>query len=385
MSDLMNIGASGPQVPFHPQVEKPAVQLEAGEKADDTITLGGTPEPNSGGYSPHLLATSAVQPEKVSAGKLSATGYDENFLGEGFTVPHPQITGAAKESVLVYNESGDSIRDYTHFSLVMNRERKIAFYTAANLDGGSMVKNIKRVPWRIDETLGAANQLGGEFYKNNKLDRGHLVRRLDVVWGTNAEAKQGNADSFNYSNASPQHKDLNQGQWLLLENWLLDRAEEQNKKLCVFTGPVFRDDDVEYRGEKIPADFWKIVLLQRKTDGKVAAAGFMISQKELLDDLIKHKKGAPEFANDMVDKVDTSIIAVHQVPLATIEQLTSLDFGSLKEVDAYALYDEKKEQSASILSGPIPILDDRELTGHQAAETGPSKNRLIRSKEDIII
>jgi endonuclease G, mitochondrial len=166
---------------------------------------------------------------------------------------------------------------------------------------------------------------------------------------------------------------------------MLERAEEKEKKLCVMTGPVFRNDDVVYSGEKIPADFWKIVVLRRGSDNKVAACAFMISQKEYLDHLAKKDK-ASEFINANLnasanpEKVDTSHIAVYQVPIETIEKLTNLNFGSLKEVDAYSLYDERK--AATMSAGvPITLTEGGDLEVAPAAE----RRKLIQSGNDIVI
>jgi endonuclease G len=39
--------------------------------------------------------------------------------------------------------------------------------------------------------------------------------------------------------------------WAGLEDFLLKKASAEGKRLTVFTGPVFRDDDVEFRGVQI--------------------------------------------------------------------------------------------------------------------------------------
>lgn len=48
--------------------------------------------------------------------------------------------------------------------------------------------------------------MGLQLYLNNDLDRGHLVRRLDRIWGNNF--KDTNEDIFHFTNCSPQHKTL---------------------------------------------------------------------------------------------------------------------------------------------------------------------------------
>ncbi|MFF3249309.1 DNA/RNA non-specific endonuclease [Streptomyces sp. NPDC002870] len=48
------------------------------------------------------------------------------------------------------------------------------------------------------------SRTGHPVYKNNPLDKGHLVRRLDPVWGTGREAETANSDTFHCTNAAPQ-------------------------------------------------------------------------------------------------------------------------------------------------------------------------------------
>lgn len=386
MTDISHLGSAVSGIPATlPQA------IDAGVETSDASAVDLKAPRDDAGDSVNLYARDASPASETrndgrSTRRTSGPGYDENFLGQGDRVPLPEITGPAREHVLAYNDQGDTVRQYTHFSLVMNRERKLAFYTACNLDGKAIQKNIKRAEWKIDETIGAENQIHGSVYDNTDLDKGHLVRRLDVCWGTKAEAKRANDETFHYTNASPQHKVLNEGEWAQLENWLLERAEQKEKKLCVMTGPVFRDNDMTFHGEKIPSDFWKIVVLRKGSDNKMAACAFMMSQKEQLEHLKGKNDRVPAlFSNNPgnnanPDKVDTSHVAVYQVPIETIEKLTNLNFGSLREVDAYSLYDERK--TATLNAGvPITITEGGEMEVAPAAE----RRRLIQSSKDIMI
>ena len=136
--------------------------------------------------------------------------------------------------------------------------------------------------WYLDSRIKTAYQCGPELYKNNSLDRGHLVRRRDPVWGDSA--KKANEDTFHFTNCAPQESKLNQKSWLDLENYILDNAENSNLKVTVFTGPVFRMDDIIYRGVQIPAEFWKIAVIVKK-DGNLSATAYLQTQKSLIEDL----------------------------------------------------------------------------------------------------
>lgn len=248
----------------------------------------------------------------------NSTGYDEAFLGADRRVPLPALRPDLERDVAAPQGGGRSL-DYTHFSVVMSKSRRLAFYTAVNIDG-SQQKAINRNAdqWYFDPRLDRKYQSGPELYENNDLDRGHLVRRLDPVWGENAN--EANKDTFHFTNCAPQHKNLNQKSWQDLEDYILKNADRHDLKVTVFTGPVFRADDRLYRGQfQIPAEFWKVVVMV-KDGGALSATAYLQTQKNLIEDL--------EFA---YGKYRT-----YQVPVANIEQLTGLDFGELRKHDPIA-------------------------------------------------
>ncbi len=243
------------------------------------------------------------------------TGYDPKFLGADHEVPLPKLQADLAPDIAPL-KSGGRVLDYTHFSIVMSKSRRLAFYTAVNIDGGQLV-HIDRdaEPWYFDPRLDEQYQCGPALYENNDLDRGHLVRRQDPVWGEAAQSA--NQDTFHFTNCSPQHKNLNQQTWLDLENYLLGNAGQYHLKVTIFTGPVFRSDDLIYRGQfRIPAEFWKIAVMV-KADGQLSATAYLQSQKNLISNL--------EFAYGQYQ--------TYQLPLATIESLTGLNFGDLCKHD----------------------------------------------------
>jgi endonuclease G len=260
-------------------------------------------------------------------------GYEEKFLGADYPIPLPALGEQAKADVAqVIGEEGAVLR-YEHFSVVMNRARKLAFFTAVNINGGEL----KQVPrssdrWYFDPRIDRNYQSGPELYASNDLDRGHLVRRLDPVWGK--AAARANEHTFHFTNASPQHRNLNQKTWLNLEDYILDNAGRHDLKVTVFTGPVFRDDDMLYRGRyRIPAEFWKVVAMV-KPDGDLSATAYLQTQKNLIDDL--------EFAYGSYK--------TYQVPIERIERLTNLDFGALRLADPLA--GQESTFAGIVIGGP---------------------------------
>lgn len=262
-----------------------------------------------------------------------AKGYDEGFLGEGYEVPMPVINDKHICDIAMTEDGGTAL-NYTHFSVVMSKSRRLAFFTALNIDGKTRIElNRSGDKWYFDPRISNKYQCGPSLYSNNELDRGHLVRRLDPVWGD--EAAKANEDTFHFTNCSPQHKNLNQKTWLNLEDYILGNAEKHGLKVTVFTGPVFRSDDMVYRKDyRIPAEFWKVAVMV-KDDGNLSATAYLQTQKNLITNL--------EFAYGEYQ--------TYQVPVAQIEELTGMDFGRLRQHDPL----EGVEAAAFIVDGPEGI------------------------------
>lgn len=244
-------------------------------------------------------------------------GFDEHFLGQ--RVPLPALAG--RQTVLL---------PYTHFSVLMRLDKRLAAVTGVGIDGGKL-RDLDRsgINWRLDPRLREDQQTGERVYARNGVDRGHLVRRASAVWGdTVAEAAQANADTFHYANAAPQAAEFNQGLdlWLGLESYLLDHAADNRRRLVVFTGPIFSDADPVYRGVDIPLRYFKVAVFIH--EGEVAATGYVVDQSPQLAELPEMRRpGAVE------DIPPLGPFRTFQVPIRDIALLTGLDLDQLVEVD----------------------------------------------------
>lgn len=232
-----------------------------------------------------------VEKSKISKNKHAASffdgreGYNAGFLG--VEVALPELNKALRfGSVAKLVNSSESLLNYQHFSLEMNADRKLAFYTAVNIDGRSW-DNLSRGndKWFYDGRLDLNSQIGDELYGNepggNYFDRGHLVRRLDPVWGPLDVAGLANDDTFHWTNCSPQYMGFNQGKqlWQGLENHILYNTDNADVLATVFTGPIFSDNDEVHRGIPIPQYFWKVVVVADSV-GKLQSAAFVVSQRK---------------------------------------------------------------------------------------------------------
>lgn len=243
------------------------------------------------------------------------SGYDSGFLAVALPLPV-----AAPDRRLVR-------LDYTHFEVALDPVRKLAAFTAVNIDGGALADVPRSADaWFVDRRAPAEQQTGAAVYARNDLDRGHLVRRRDPVWGAVTVARAANSQTFSYANAAPQASGFNQSKelWLGLEDYVLDAADAADARISVFTGPIFGDDDQLYRGTRLPKQFFKVAAWVR--DGALEATGYVLDQSPLLSDL-------PALVAESSDEPLLGPFRTFQVPIADIARLTSLDLGPLPAAD----------------------------------------------------
>ena len=245
-----------------------------------------------------------------------AAGYDPGFLGEAVPLPGSSAS------------PGDLVElDYTHFTVRQNTVRRLAEITAVNIDGARLVDLGRGDDWHLDERLPEDQQAGPEIYANNSLDRGHLVRRRDPVWGP--DAQEANFDTFAFPNAAPQVDMFNQSKalWLGLEDYLLGFADTRDLRLTVFTAPVLAATDPPYRGLLVPKKFWKIAAWSSPRG--LASTAYLLDQGPLLDSLTQPAAWTVD------DPPELGPFLTFQLSVDEVARLTGLDLALLAAVDRY--------------------------------------------------
>ena len=286
-----------------------------------------------GDQPPSAAVPTAARDEAVTIDPVytDRQGYDPQFLGTGaWMVPLPALSDALAPLAAINSLATGEPRyvlPYHHFSVVLNIERRLAFYTAVNIDGASSLRLRRETDhWFFDPRVPQQQQTGEGVYQDNPLDRGHLVRRLDPAWGPSAAAaKIANDDTFHFTNCTPQHHEFNAGQtlWAGLEDYILDNADNLKFRVNVFSGPALAVDDDQYRGVQLPRQFWKVVTMV-KQGGEMSATAYLLSQEQLIQGL----EIAPE-------AFSYGAYRTYQVPVQRIEDLTGLSFGSLADADPF--------------------------------------------------
>ncbi len=236
------------------------------------------------------------------------SGFDPGFLqlNGDEEVPLPELTDAG-EQIVSRLEDGASELKYHRFSVVMHKKRRLALFTAANVSWIRSEREINgRKPtraeltgipegvleeWALDERIPEEHQLPDMFFTKDggSFDKGHLVRRDDVAWGTSFEDMQkSNGDTYHTTNCSPQVGKFNQSaqgvdNWGDLENMI--QKQTKAERVIIFSGAVLSKQDRTFKGVdengpvkiQIPTQFWKIVVA--KTEDGPKAFGFVLKQK----------------------------------------------------------------------------------------------------------
>jgi endonuclease G len=265
------------------------------------------------------------------------TGYDPQFLGPTIEIPQPR-----DPNVIAAGRKGEKVFHYQNFSIIMNAERRLAHVTASNVTADPKLKkpdltkeytrkalsglgNNDQERWFLDPRLDDKFQLPDVFFTrdNGAFDKGHIVRREDVNWGTTFKlVVRANGDTYHVTNCSPQVAEYNQSargieNWGDLENHVLTSAASE--RLAQFAGPVLDPDDRVFVGAgggkvkiraRIPARFWKVII--SKTEEGLAAFGFVLEQ-DLSDVEFEEFLVPPEFAP-------------HMFPLTDIADMAGVDF-----------------------------------------------------------
>jgi endonuclease G, mitochondrial len=288
---------------------------------------------------PVLNATTALVEEKsirFDPDYDSRGGYDPDFL-DGFSIPLPGVTDERDPEL--FKENGEPLElKYHHFSVVMNKKRLLQMWSAVNVDYDPAMRPISgrdafgKDRWKPDPRIPVKFQLeNDEFYAPaKKFDRGHMVRREDNAWGGTVRMTEfANADTFHWTNCTPQHESFNQagsdrepllGLWGKLENHIQKQATSGDTKLTILSGPVLAEDDLEHDFGaglvKVPVRFWKVIAArERKADGTfgLAVFGFLLDQTDTI-----RRKGLEAFR--------AGKFAPFQVSLAKITELSGVTF-----------------------------------------------------------
>jgi endonuclease G, mitochondrial len=334
---------------------------------------------------------------QLDANYANRSGYDPAFL-EGDPIALPALTTEAMRADASINNEPVPGRDHTelpyeHFSVVMNGRRRLAFFTATNIDGATAKNYDRRTGeitdphdedddgaeaserWFSERRIPENEQTPPKFYEGQTafdangrpiedrrtaehrdriFQQGHLTRRQDPLWGDEDELiYRANADTFHVTNRAPQVGYFNMGtrkrnaesghpggqlHWRAIEDFVLNNAVADKQRVTVFTGPVFDDKhDIPWdrgapgmKGFKAPREYWKLIL--RREHGVLRATALIADQTPLIDYV-------PEriLTDAEIKTVSFSAVKAYHCSVQELEQRTGLDFGGpVRDADTHA-------------------------------------------------
>lgn len=164
----------------------------------------------------------------------------------------------------------DIIITHTGYSLLYNETHEQANWVAYKLTKKETNKIWERTDKFLTDPKVKTGTADDKDYSGSGYDRGHLAPASDMGWSSTAMA-----ESFYYSNISPQDTSFNRGVWKRTEELVRTWATE-NKSVYIVTGPVLTNGltTIGYNKVSVPKYFYKIIL--DYNEPSIKGIGFII-------------------------------------------------------------------------------------------------------------
>ncbi|KHJ38017.1 nuclease [Pedobacter glucosidilyticus] len=167
----------------------------------------------------------------------------------------------------------DIIIQHSGFSLSYNELHEQANWVAYELTKEETVKVHSRTDKFLEDPKVKTRTANAKDYASSGYDRGHLAPAADMVWSATAMA-----ESFYYSNMSPQNPSFNRGIWKKLEELVRTWAVE-NEALYIATGPVLNSGlpSIGTNKVSVPNYYYKVILDYKAPE--IKGIGFILENK----------------------------------------------------------------------------------------------------------
>ncbi|MNU52241.1 Nuclease precursor [compost metagenome] len=165
------------------------------------------------------------------------------------------------------------------YSLVYNETHEQANWIAYELTEERTNNLYERTDKFLVDPLVTSGSATDKDYEKSGYDRGHLAPAADMGWSEITVA-----ESFYYSNMSPQEPSFNRGIWKkaeeLVRNWAIEY-----KDLYIVTGPVLTEGlkTIGPNEVSVPEYYYKVILDYSQPD--VKGIGFIMSNAASQKDL----------------------------------------------------------------------------------------------------
>jgi endonuclease G, mitochondrial len=164
----------------------------------------------------------------------------------------------------------DIVITHTGFALLYNEPHEQASWVAYELTKEETNKIFERTDKFITDPKVKKGTANDKDNAGSGYDRGHLAPASDMGWSSTTMA-----ESFYYSNMSPQTPSFNRGVWKKLEELTRTWANENNS-VYIVTGPVLTSGLTTIGPNKVsvPNYYYKVIL--DYTEPSIKGIGFII-------------------------------------------------------------------------------------------------------------
>lgn len=152
-------------------------------------------------------------------------------------------------------KSVGEIVKHTYYTLSYSEENEQAYWVYYELTPELINGTQSRTDDFRADPLVSTGSASLDDYKGSGYDRGHLCPAADMSLN-----KTSMSESFYLSNMSPQLAGFNRGIWSTLEDQVREWALSYSK-LCVVTGPIFKDNIGVIGGNQVtvPGYYYKVL------------------------------------------------------------------------------------------------------------------------------
>ncbi len=167
-------------------------------------------------------------------------------------------------------QTKEVVISHTGYSLSYNETHEQANWVAYELTNEETNKIWERADKFLTDPKVKTGTANDKDYSGSGYDRGHLAPASDMGWSTTAMA-----ESFYYSNVSPQDPSFNRGIWKRLEELVRTWAVD-NKSVFITTGAVLTTGLSTIGSNKVsvPKYFYKVIL--DYNEPSIKGIGFII-------------------------------------------------------------------------------------------------------------
>jgi endonuclease G len=173
----------------------------------------------------------------------------------------------------------DTIISHSGFSFIYNEKHEQAGWVAYFLTKERALKGTERTNNFKPDPKVSTLTANDKDYAASGYDRGHLAPAGDMTWSPEAMA-----ESFYYSNMSPQEPSFNRGIWKKLEDQVRTWATQYDS-IYIVTGPILEDGlpTIGANEVSIPNKYFKAIL--RYSSNNVNGIGFVLPNKSSSESL----------------------------------------------------------------------------------------------------